>query len=528
MDRENINNSIKKSLKDEFCVWSEVGRAVAEKEISEEYILPDYLPDIRKILLVRVNQATNEVYKDEGKADVVGNVGFNIIYLADTGEIKCITQEYDYETSAYVDGIYEESYLDVRTGIKNKSARAVSPRKLLLKAKIFSNVTVYNKLCVYPRIIGTTGIEDEFTLERNTNTAECINYIKFSESDIRVSEDIILQGNRAIKELICSDVTLSSGECDWSDGKVNIKGIAKVWLLLDMSGEGEEGIYEAVERNVPFNHAVDVTLPGGDWKISARLEKTAFECGVANDAYGEPKVIEMDFSLKADMLAMTNENSVFTDDVYSTEYSYTNKYKTVETQRLVKSCNVNFSSYGNSVVPLTEGEQLDGIVFSYAEADVSGFEQKDGRGVFTGECNVKVALKTSDGGYKTEESVFPFKYEMPLSYEGIASCMTNCYVIDHKADLDGNKLNLNAEIGMNVTIFENVKESTVEAVSIDKNAPIERPAERVMILYYPDNNETLWSIAKKYGIASDDITRINKIENQNALPRVILIPTKIK
>ncbi|MBR5314578.1 MAG: LysM peptidoglycan-binding domain-containing protein [Clostridia bacterium] len=527
MDRENINNSIKKSLKDEFCVWSEVGKTSAEKEISEEYILPDYLPDIRKILLVRVNNSTTETYKDEGKADLVGKVDFQVIYLADTGEIKCISREHDYELSAYADGIYEESYLDVRTGIKNKSARAVSPRKLLIKAKLVANVTVYNKLCVYPRVIGTTGIEDEFTLERSTNTTECVNYIKFSENDIRVSEDIVLQGNRTIKDLVCSDVILSSGECEYSDGKVNLKGNAKVWLLLDMSGEGEEGVYEVVERNVPFNHTAEVILPNGDWEICAKFKKMAFECGVANDTYGEPRVVEVDFSLKADVLAMTNESSVFTDDVYSTEYSYVNKYKEVETQKLLKNSNVNFSTYGSNPVLLTEGEQLENILFSAAEADVTSIEQKDGRVVFLGDCVVRTVLKTSDGGYKTEESVFPFKFEMPVNADGEMTYATNCFVIDHKLDLDSNKLNLNAEIGMNVSVFENVRESTVESISIDKSMPIEKPTEKVMTLYYPEENETLWNVAKKYGIAGDDIMKINKLANQNVLPRVILIPSKI-
>jgi hypothetical protein len=144
MDRENINNSVKKSLKDEFCVWSEAGNTYTEKEISEEYILPDYMPDVRKILLVRVNQSMGETYKDEGKADVFGNVGFNVIYLSDSGEIKCIAQDYDFELTANSEAIYEESHLDVRTGIKNKSARANCETIFLSKRRSFAGI-----LCVF-------------------------------------------------------------------------------------------------------------------------------------------------------------------------------------------------------------------------------------------------------------------------------------------------------------------------------------------------------------------------------------------
>ena len=43
------------SIKDEFCVWNESGKTTLENEINEEYVLPDYLPDIRKILFVKTD-----------------------------------------------------------------------------------------------------------------------------------------------------------------------------------------------------------------------------------------------------------------------------------------------------------------------------------------------------------------------------------------------------------------------------------------------------------------------------------------
>jgi hypothetical protein len=81
---------------------------------------------------------------------------------------------------------------------------------------------------------------------------------------------------------------------------------------------------------------------------------------------------------------------------------------------------------------------------------------------------------------------------------------------------------------MNVALLENVNEKTVESVTIDKSSPFEKPAEKVMILYYPENSETLWSIAKKYVIPREEITKLNRIENTNQLPRVMLIPTNIQ
>ena len=524
MDRENLNR--KHSLKDEFCVWSEIGNTSVEKELSEEYILPDYLPDIRKILFVKASTADNEVFVSDGKAEIEGKVLFNVIYLGDTGEVRCISREYSFGNIANVEGIYEESSVEVTNSVKNKSVRALSPRKLLIKGKAVSDVKVYNKLCVYPRVIGSTGIEDEFTLERNTKKTECINYIRFTENDIRVSDDISVNG--AIKELICSDIEFYCSDCTYSNGKLNVKGTAKVCMLLDMLQDGDGFFYETVTKNIPINHTADITLPEGTWCCFARIEKSAFECALANDSNGVQNVVEIDFSAKADVVAMSNEESIFTDDVYSTGYSYNNKYKTVETQKLIKCMNVNFTSYGTNELQMSEGENISKILLSSVEPERVTVEMKDTRVVFSGECAVKSVLQTSSGSYRNEEFVFPIRFETPIDTDGYLEFITNCTCIEHKTSVDGNMMNINAELGLNVAFLEKVSETTVESVAIDKSSPLEAPSEKVMILYYPEQNETLWSIAKKYGIQREVLQKINKLANTEELPRVLLIPTQIK
>ena len=186
----NNENMIIPSFKDEFCVWSEGVKATVEYDVSEEYILPDYLPDIRKILLVNAKVEENDGFIQEGKAEYSGDVVFNVVYIGDTGQIKFVTQAYPYTNYLADEGIYDDSVIEAVTRVDNRSVRAVSPRKLLLKGKVVTDISIFNKLCVSPRLVGGSGVEDEFTLERKTDRIDCVNYMQFTESDIRVSEDI--------------------------------------------------------------------------------------------------------------------------------------------------------------------------------------------------------------------------------------------------------------------------------------------------------------------------------------------------
>lgn len=526
MENGNMNfDNIQKSMKDEFCVWSETFKQYVEKEISEEYILPDYLPDIRKILLVQAHTAKNGVYKEDKKATVSGEIVFNVIYLGDDGTIKCISREDEYETSVNSESIYDESFLKTNTRVKSKSARALSPRKILLKAKIMTEYTVYNKLCVYPRVIGGNGIEDEFTLERSTNQIDCINYISLTENDVRVSEDIHLNGGKTIKEIICCKVDIGCADARMTENGIAVKSNARVWMLV----EYENGEYDVVEKSIPINHNMQQSLPQGEWCICADLELDEVEYELVNDSYGELRVVEIDFSAKADIVAMANEISIFTDDVYSTAFAYQNKYKTVDTQRLIKCNNVNFTAYGSAEIPLTEGERIENILLSTVECEIKSNEIQSNKVVILGDALVKAVFQLSDDTYKNFEFTFPVRYEMPLENENV-NVIANCCVLSHNCSFEGNKLNANAEIGLCLVLLENVSAVCVESISLDKEEPAIPFDDRVMILYYPSNHETLWSIAKKYGISKSDIEKFNKLSSANSdqpLPRVLLIPTNL-
>ena len=520
-ERSGFNNM--QSLKDEFCVWSEAGSTSIENDIGEEYILPDYLPDIRKILLVKARIYSSDIFVEDQKAEISGEVRFNIVYLSDTGEIKCINQNYDYNGKSSMESIYEDSIINEKSYVKSRSVRAASQRKLVIKAKVISDLNVYNKVCVSPRLTGSEGVEDEFTLERKINEIDCVNFIKIKENDIRISEDIEYSGRMPMGEIIYSDLDVFATDCKFADGKINIKGYAKFTCLFGLNTEGEESQYDVIEKNIPINSSSDANLPNGEWCLNANFIINAFECGVANDSYGEPRVLEVDFSLSADVLAMANERSMFTDDVYSTKYEYSNKFKTVNTESVVKCCNVNFSASGTGELQDSD-ENASEVVLSSGDCEINAMENRGDKLVFTGECNVKCLLKNNDNSFMNTEFSFPLRYEMPNETGNIGKYICNCNVSDLRVKLDGNKLNANAEICMNIILFENISADTIENVNIDKSRPFEKSNEKVMILYYPEATESLWTIAKKYNISPNEIEKANNRQLQNGLPRVLIIP----
>ncbi|MBR6681449.1 MAG: DUF3794 domain-containing protein [Clostridia bacterium] len=523
-----LNTANKKfSVKDEFCVWNESGKTILENEINEEYVLPDYLPDIRKILLVKTDVYGSDVIANENMIEQSGEVVFSILYSGNDGKIRCISYRAPYSSSVAFENVYDESVLEYNTKLKNRSARALSPRKLSLKAKIVTDVSVKNKLCVSPRLTGHTSVEDEFSLERKTDVVDCINYINLTESDIRVSEDITFDGRSPIGEIISCVPELFVTECRYSQGKMTLKGTVRVTglVMLAKEAEDEKEEYSSFEKNIPISHTFETELPGDNWDCTAKLELGAFEYGAGIDSYGESRIVEIDFVCRAKIMAMRNEDSVFTDDVYSTAYSYENTYKRMDTERLVKCVNTNVSVSGRSDDLKGDGEKIDRIIMNSAEAEMNEAKIENGKMIFSGECTVKSLTMSENGNYGNFEYSFPVKFEMPCEVDSDNyRYVCDCTVINSRASLDDNKINSNVEIGMNIYVADEVSRDAVETIAIDKTMPINRNGEKTVLLYYPDTNENLWDVAKKYSVSRNALASANAKIKGDTMPRVLVIP----
>lgn len=514
--------------KDEFCVWSELGKDVLEYDINEEYILPDYFPDVRKILAVKTYIEGEEEFIRDGAYEFGGKAVFEVLFLGDNGQISCVSKEFPYTDTLTLEGIFEDSIVIKETAVKGKSVRALSSRKLGFKGKVASEVKVYNKLCVSPRLQGGSGIEDEFTLERRLSSVETINYINHKEADIRISEDVEFRGRLPISELVFYDMEVFALDCRYSDGKCFLKGNTRVKCLVACK-DGEDGVtYETVEKSIPIDHTFEIRLPEGKYDCFCTLNTIASECSVANDSYGESRIIEADLLCYANICFMSNGKTAFTDDVFSTAYEYINTYETVNTERLVKNSYGNFSISGKGDIPLSEGSTLEKVVYCTADADMSLSGVVNGKAVFNGECFVKAVLQTSGGDYTSADITLPVKYESTAECVDGYECRCKCNVIDTRVSVDGNSLNVNGEIALCFTLVEMVEANTVSKTEIDKNSPLPTEKERVMILYYPEEGETLWSVAKKYGVSRALLEKENNRQLTEGLPRVLVIPSKSK
>ena len=131
MEKINLNEVAQKKL----TYTALVNDTVSSCEVSEEFTLPDYVPEIRKMLTVKSSALPESKYlSDKNGASVLdysGTVTYLIIYADDEGNLCSTPLSSQYESSALLNGHPDIVFID--TTVDNTSLRVNAPRKLTIK-----------------------------------------------------------------------------------------------------------------------------------------------------------------------------------------------------------------------------------------------------------------------------------------------------------------------------------------------------------------------------------------------------------
>ena len=112
-------------------------------DVSEEFSLPEYEPEIKKILRVSARVLPAGKYVGSGRAEFAGTVAYGLIYMGAENEIACVDLSSDYEFAVPCSGGEPAVYADTRAD--SVLCRPLGPRRLQFRTKLKSRVQMLSK-----------------------------------------------------------------------------------------------------------------------------------------------------------------------------------------------------------------------------------------------------------------------------------------------------------------------------------------------------------------------------------------------
>jgi hypothetical protein len=503
-------------------------RDTSHNEISAEYNLPDYLPDINRLLKVSAKITENSHFLSGDVLEYDGKLKCTLLYATGDGNLKSADFERDFAGNMSVAGTSGDCDIRFDIDIETVSCRLLNPRKLTAKIKLVSLGEVYCNVITTPNVVGKLNASEERALQYRTHAAVGVEMKKAQELATPISEDLELDASLpSIDEIVAVETEPCVTEFRVSDGKIAYKGEIMTEILYRAVCEESEGAetgamkFSSFSAKIPISGEIPAENIGEYPVIRANVQIGSMEYRPQQNAFGENRTAELDFDYSVYLDIFCNTETEITTDMYSTEYESDCEEESLSYETALCAKSFNFSADGSAA---REDADFDRIVMTTATATIEKTEKQGNKLLFTGSANVSAVLTNGEGIYLSRNFTVGLKGETEAPRSAFSCDIdARASVLAAIARFDGDQIQTNLEILISYTVMEQHTEPRVRQISVYKDRPARSGKSPSLTLCYPSFGETLWDIAKKYSTTVSELMAANGISAE-AIPSMLVIP----
>ena len=512
-------------------VLSKTFEGATTKEVSTEYNLPDYLPDINRLLKESAKIGESSKYLSADMLEYDGKIKFYIVYATSDGNIRSAEFDTDFSGEMAVSGAAGDCDILFEPGIANVSCRLQNPRKLTAKVKIVAKASVMCRTSTVPAISGRLTSDEEAALQYRNRAIWSVYETSAEETATPISEDLEIDASMpAIEDIIAVELDPYISDMRAGENKLSYKGDIVTSILYlaktEQSADAENTVppkYVAFSRKIPISGEIEAEGVTESCVPFASVRTDSLEFRPQENNFGESRTVELDFNYSVFARVFCNEENEVTTDMYSTDFESAEETEALEYDTVLYTKAFNFTADGSTPRDDTD---FDEIVATTATASVESVEKQSGKLIFSGNAEVSVILTNGAGVYQSRNYSVPFRAQteagrIPESFGYIA----DAFVMSAVSRLDENNIYSDLEIFIPYVIFEKHKQEMIKQSNVYKDQPISRSSGASLTLYYPTAEDTLWDVAKKYRTTVPEIMAVNGI-SADTVSGVLVIPKR--
>ena len=477
--------------------------------------LPDYCPEIKRILRPCVHIGNVTVHNNSADLTVKADAVIRLIYIGEGGELSAYEQPCVFEkqlelpenTGCVISADFCMDYVN---------SRALSPRKVDVKAVMTLKVKA-SKIRTDSVISSAEVAGVQLQCETYPFFEEnCLSEKYFSLSETaEISKDL-----KPVSRLLNVSSYTAVGEVKTINNKVLLKGNTVV--TVQYIPENENTV-ETTEFTLPLSQIIDADGVNENSVITYRLNTAGLEAIPRIDASGEMRLIDLNLRLQAVLFGCREKSVEIVKDCYSTDCRLLTEMSRIEIPEFSDSFSTEFT---NKVVLESIGVSVDNVLGVWCSDLKYKFSQSGDKCYLSGSYYACVIYKDSDSNIEMLQKPIDFDYSVNLKKKaeriktvGFAQLLgSSCSVTGDS------RLELKTEISLEATVIILKTVECVSKATVDENLSAFADGFALTV-YYCEKGESLWNIARKYNTTVDCIKAENSIE-EDFVPekRMLLIP----
>lgn len=494
-----------------------------EQGVEFDYVLPDYYPDIFKILKCTLTPGIVSYSVSGSQLFLDGVVYIKVLYLSEqSGEINCVEQRYTYSKTIELVKPANRAVVTLFPKADYCNCRAVSGRRIDVRGAISCTVKVTD--CREDEIL--CGVSGMGTQVKRGSINYCGSRLSASRQYI-VREDIETGAGGGIVSILTVSCTANVTDTKIIADKVVVKGEAKVkslYLIRTGSGVSET---EVMEAEIPLSQIVDLDGITEGHSCFARFDVMDCDLEIKQGEDGENRLIGCDLTLDCKVTAYKEAALSPVCDLYSTEYESSYSVSPIRLEHTPQLLSTQHSL--KSMLECSDGTVSE-VFDCRCELLGSAVRESEGnvkRLIVSGQANIQLIGRNDAGTpvFIEKNESFEFETETEVLHDGYSAGVT-VSVTNVSYSISGDSaVDVHVQLLAQGLVYQVRNISAVSEISINEEAPKQKNSDYALKLYFAESGEKIWDIAKRYNTSVSAVLAENELEQERlAEPCMLLIP----
>ena len=506
---------LKKSCLDAF---EASGTIVLTQEETAETIVPDYCPDIARIVKTdgRVYLHSRELR--EGRAEVGGTVRVSVLYTPD-GEKGLRTVEFAIPFTAGSErGSFPKCQnLTAETEIVSLETRMLNPRKVFTRCKLVSRLTGYRKTQLL--FVTDMEAEEKLCVEKKQTRQNAVLLTAIHEKDFSFTDDILLSpGREGAAELLSSRIQPLVTETKAVGNKLIFKGSFHISLLYRDSG----GKCASCDAELPFSQVMDAEEGAEDAAAEVRLQLTGADLQVSGDD-PDGRQVSAALYLHATAFLYRQQELMLLEDLYSTAYNTS-----------FDAVPLDLTAYREVMVRrqtvrevLEIGVVAESILSLSAACGAVSVGREGQSSVLRSSVTIRALYLDEGGAALFAERTVEVSCHLELPEDCRVTADALCSE-ELQGSIGDRGIEVRFPVDFSIRAEGRARRVCISAVRLDMETPKDTSSAPSLVLRCLRRQENAWDLAKRYHTTIASILAANGLEREEEIPcdKLLLIPKK--
>ncbi|MBR1823982.1 MAG: DUF3794 domain-containing protein [Ruminococcus sp.] len=479
---------------------------IQEQAVELDYILPDYYPDIFRLVRCELTPVITGHTVIGDKLTYELRCDIRILYCGEDGSVlQSVEQRQSFQKTAELGSNVEAPEVTILPKTDHVNFRAVNKRRLDMRGAVSVRITVRGEK-------NQEALSDAFGMNVQLKKTP----VRFAakklnaEKTVQLAEDIEFSPAQPDAANVVN-IRCRPSQCEKKiiSGKLLAKGDIAVQLLYSC----ENGGIEPMEFTLSYSQIVD--MDGLDDTCDCTVSAEVTACSAAPNNDSDERVMRCEIEVRLVCTAVKTSSLMLITDAFSTIYPCELTTADISAEQIPYRSR---ESFRHSAV-LAVGENVPQNIYSMwvTPKNINTHMGEDGKTlVISGMLTYSMAAKDAQGTIVIPDKDEAFEQTIALDC-GTEGCTVTADISAENVSYnitDSGELTAKADISADITVSSDDTVRVVTDIAIDDSTRKQRDGDYAIKLYFAVDNEDIWDIAKRYSTDVSAVMEENELSGE--------------